>query len=475
MTYLKIEKIDTYDWLDKKIKYNLREEKREGINELVTHLNCYKGTELQQFKLVHLGNYRKKYLAREFIQSFKIGDINAELAHKISVEFAEQFLGKFQVIISTHVDKEHIHSHILFNNVSIIDNTCFYDSKNMLIEARKISDEICKKYNVSIINNKDLFRGDRTTEEKLESVKKKKTFNIRDNLKEIIDTTIKENIGSSFETLIKKLSEKDVNIITHSNNGTKLKHIKVFHKNSRRAIRLSSLGEVYSENNIKNILKNGNVELLNVKRKKSKRERQYFVEKTVRNERYNFTFKTDTKIEKFDNELKSILKDYKTNNDPRAIKKMYINKNKGKDYIHNYHINEHNFDVSMRARNIIEDIGDKYFIHYINDNRITYSKDINSNIYEGTKNLYYKENQHKMLLEKIDTHIDKEINNYIELKEKYKNAKFPKKLFIKINIRKKIKDISKINQTKNDFNKSLKILKDYIKLKEQQYNYEHKK
>lgn len=475
MTYLKIEKINTYDWLDKKIKYNLRDEKREGINELVTHLNCYKGTELQQFKLVHLGNYRKKYLAREFIQSFKIGDVTPELAHQISVEFAEQFLDKFQVIISTHIDKEHIHSHILFNNVSIVDNTCFYDSKRMLIEARKTSDEICKKYNVSIINNKDLFRGDRTKEEKLEGVKKKKTFNIRDNLKEIIDDTIKENIGSSFETLIKKLAEKEVTVVTYSSSGNKLKHIKVFHKNSKRAVRLSSLGALYTEDNIRNILKNGNVELLNTKRKKSKRERQYFVEKPVKNERYNFTFKIDKNIEKFDNELKSVLKDYRKNNDPRAIKKMYINKNKGKDYVHNYHINTHNFDVSMQARNIIEDIGDKYFVHYINDYKTINLSDPIENIAEGTIHLYYKKEQHKMVLEKIEEHIDKEINNYIDLKEKYKKAKLPKRLFIKMNIRKKIKDIEVINRTKNDFNKSLRLLKEYVKLKEQQYNYEHKK
>ena len=80
-----------------------------------------------------------------------------------------------------------------------------------------------------------------------------------------------------------------------------------------------------------------------------------------------------------------------------------------------------------------------------------------------------------MVLEKIEEHIDKEINNYIDLKEKYKKAKLPKRLFIKMNIRKKIKDIEVINRTKNDFNKSLRLLKEYVKLKEQQYNYEHKK
>lgn len=290
MAYLKIEKIDTYDWFQKKLNYNKREEKRENRLDLITHLNCIDGLEFQQFKLVHDCNTRKKYLAREFIQSFEIGKISPELAHKIAVEFSEKFLNDYQVIISTHIDKEHIHSHILFNNVSFVNLTCFYDSKNMLIEARKLSDEICRKYNVKTIENENIFSGDKSTEEKLESVKKKKTFIIRDELKSIIDKTIKENVGVSYEDFINTLVKNGVKFITHSEKGTKLKHIKLLHSNSKKAVRLSSLGDIYTEDNIKKMLKSGITLDLKNNRKKLNKENinnKFILKEYLKNSIYN--------------------------------------------------------------------------------------------------------------------------------------------------------------------------------------------
>lgn len=331
MAYLKIEKIDTYDWFQKKLNYNKREEKRDYRDDLLTHINCLDGMEFQQFKLVHDCNTRKKYLAREFIQSFEIGKISPELAHQIAIEFAEEFLNKYQVVIATHIDKEHIHSHILFNNVSIIDLTCFYDSKNMLIEARKISDKICEKYNIKNIENKDIFSGDKSPEEKLESVKKKKTFIIRDELKSIIDNTIKDNIGSSFEYFINELDKKGVKVITHSEKGTKLKHIKLLHTNSKKAIRLSSLGDIYTEDNIVKMLNSGITTDLNNERKKLNNEKSdsnFIIKDYIKNVIYNILNENigasfDEFIKKLEQENIKFITHSKNGNKLKHIKLYY--------------------------------------------------------------------------------------------------------------------------------------------------------
>ena len=86
-------------------------------------------------------------------QSFAPGEITPELAHKVGVELARELFGRdFEVVISTHVDKAHIHNHLVLNSVSCTDghkyhepNTEYYD------RIRKLSDQLCKKYRLSVV------------------------------------------------------------------------------------------------------------------------------------------------------------------------------------------------------------------------------------------------------------------------------------------------------------------------------------
>ena len=90
--------------------------------------------------------------AYHLIQSFKPGEITPELAHEIGSRFAERYLDGFEVIVGTHVDKAHVHNHIIFNSVSDRDGHKYHSSPNSYFkEVRALSDALCREYGLSVI------------------------------------------------------------------------------------------------------------------------------------------------------------------------------------------------------------------------------------------------------------------------------------------------------------------------------------
>lgn len=87
------------------------------------------------------------------IQSFPAGEVTPELAHLIGQELAEQLLkGQFEAVITTHLNTSHYHNHIVFNSVSMVDGGKYHsNSQSYYEEIRKISDKLCLKYGLSII------------------------------------------------------------------------------------------------------------------------------------------------------------------------------------------------------------------------------------------------------------------------------------------------------------------------------------
>jgi hypothetical protein len=85
-------------------------------------------------------------LAFHLIQSFKPGELDAETAHKLGKEFANQVLkGKYEYVISTHVDQNHIHNHIIFNATSFVDYHKYVSNKRSYHKICRISNHICQK------------------------------------------------------------------------------------------------------------------------------------------------------------------------------------------------------------------------------------------------------------------------------------------------------------------------------------------
>ena len=90
--------------------------------------------------------------AYHLIQSFQPGEITPELAHEIGNRFAEKHLDGYEVIVGTHVDKAHVHNHIIFNSVSDRDGHKYHSSPDSYYrEIRALSDSLCREYGLSVI------------------------------------------------------------------------------------------------------------------------------------------------------------------------------------------------------------------------------------------------------------------------------------------------------------------------------------
>lgn len=91
------------------------------------------------------------------IQSFAEGEVTPELAHLIGQELAEELLkGRFEVVITTHLNTSHYHNHLVFNSVSMADGRKYHSSaRSYYQDVRRISDGLCKKYGLSVIQTNE--------------------------------------------------------------------------------------------------------------------------------------------------------------------------------------------------------------------------------------------------------------------------------------------------------------------------------
>ena len=122
-------------------------------SEYVSAVNCLKETALQQMILTKK-RYGKddKYIAWHGYQSFKIGEVSPETAHEIGVKLAKEMWGdRFEIIVTTHLDKEHLHCHFCFNSVSFRDGGKYNYSKTEQKRLRELSDRLCREYGLSVI------------------------------------------------------------------------------------------------------------------------------------------------------------------------------------------------------------------------------------------------------------------------------------------------------------------------------------
>jgi hypothetical protein len=137
------------------LAYVSRKEKTVSEDKrFVTGVNCSPETALAEMNatknLYHKHDGRLYY---HLVQSFPSGyEIEPELAHKIAVEFAEKAFGKYECVVATHIDREHIHSHLVVNSVSFDDGKKYHSNKESIEQLMKISDEICQRYGVHVLD-----------------------------------------------------------------------------------------------------------------------------------------------------------------------------------------------------------------------------------------------------------------------------------------------------------------------------------
>lgn len=148
--------------------------------------------------------------------------------------------GNHAFIVATHTDKAHIHNHIIFNSTSLDCTHKFRDFFFVGLALQRLSDIICLEQGLSVIEKKKPSeRVKRTT------YPEKKSF--RDDIKDAIDRILKEGSTKEFDELLYKLEDAGCEI-------KRGKHISIKGKNQKRYIRLRSLGEGYTANDLKKIL-----------------------------------------------------------------------------------------------------------------------------------------------------------------------------------------------------------------------------
>ena len=139
--------------LDKLIRYVVNP-KKTGEQVFVSSVGCVPETAARTWMDTKRRFGRMEGVqAYHLIQSFRPGEITPELAHEIGNRFAERYLDGFEVIVGTHVDKAHVHNHIIFNSVSDRDGHKYHSSPNSYFkEIRGLSDRLCREYGLSVID-----------------------------------------------------------------------------------------------------------------------------------------------------------------------------------------------------------------------------------------------------------------------------------------------------------------------------------
>ena len=91
-------------------------------------------------------------LGRHLIQAFEPGEVTPEEAHRIGMELAREVLGgKYEFVLTTHIDRNHVHNHLIFNAVNFQDHRHYHSNKRSYHEIRRTSDRICKEHGLSVI------------------------------------------------------------------------------------------------------------------------------------------------------------------------------------------------------------------------------------------------------------------------------------------------------------------------------------
>ena len=201
-------------------------------------------------------------IAYQVRQSFKPGEISPEEANRIGYEFAERFLkGNHAFIVCTHIDKAHIHNHIVWNSTTLDATRKFKYFRRSGMAVRKLSDLICIEHQLSVVEKPK--KHGKSYDEWLG---KEDDLSFRDRLRIVIDQALKKK-PNTIDELIKLLELAGYDI-------KRGKHISCKLENQKKYIRLSSLGEGYSEAELLAVMKNEKPHEPFIKRKYPKREQK---------------------------------------------------------------------------------------------------------------------------------------------------------------------------------------------------------
>lgn len=228
--------------LSKAIAYILNPEKTDE-KLLVSSYGCASETAAREFEWTRKIAEQKgmnpvRIIARHVIQSFEIGEVTPELAHEIGKQFADEILGgKYEYVLTTHIDKDHVHNHLIFNAVDFVDYHAYKSYKRIYYDMREISDRLCKENGLSVIppsQNKGMGYKEYTEAKRGTSWKQK--------LKQTIDRLV--ITAKEYDDFLRLMQEAGYEIKTG-------KYISFRAEGQERFTRSKTIGENYTEERIK--------------------------------------------------------------------------------------------------------------------------------------------------------------------------------------------------------------------------------
>ena len=228
------------------INYIVNEEKTDEQLLVSTH-KCHESSAHTQFlRTREEAGTKGTVLARHLIQSFLPGETTPEMAHQIGLELCKKILkDEYEFVLSTHIDKGHIHNHIIFNNVNMVTGKCYQSNKKSYHKIRYQSDKLCKDNNLSVID------------EHYESFKKKYKVNGKswyENEQAKKGTSWKSRLQFDIDRLIKQSQDWDEFLKKMAELGYEIKHgkhIAFKPKDKTKFTRSKTIGEDYTEERLK--------------------------------------------------------------------------------------------------------------------------------------------------------------------------------------------------------------------------------
>ena len=223
------------------LKYTVQDVKTEK-QFYVTGINCDPATACEQMSQTKL-QFQKTdgILAFHGYQSFAPGEATPETAHTIGVKMAQELWGdRFEVVVSTHLDKHHLHNHFILNSVSFRDGKRYYDNKATYALIRQASDRLCREYSLSVIENPQKGKSRHYAEWKAEQ-EGKPTW--RGLIREDVDKAIAASM--TLTQFIAALRKEGYEV------KTGVKYMAVCPPGKERFVRLKTLGDDYTEDAIK--------------------------------------------------------------------------------------------------------------------------------------------------------------------------------------------------------------------------------
>ena len=173
-------------------------------------------------------------LGRHLIQAFAPGEVTPEEAHQIGLELAKEILGgKYEFVLTTHIDRGHIHNHVIWNAVSFADHKHYHSNKRSYYEIRRASDRLCKEHGLSVI-----VPGQEKGKSYVEHQAVRNGTSYKAKLKSVIDRLLPA--CADLEYLLRRLQEEGYEI-------RRGQYISCRASNQERFTRLKTLGVDYTE------------------------------------------------------------------------------------------------------------------------------------------------------------------------------------------------------------------------------------